>query len=109
MSGAHPAPPSHLAEETQRWWASVAEEFVLDEHHLRLLTLAAEAWDRCQEARQAIAEHGITFTDRFGQPKVRPEVAVERDSRIGFARMLRELALDVDPPPESPRSPGVGR
>lgn len=99
-----PKPPGHLRAPTRRWWRSVVEDFDLEAHHLRLLTRAAEAWDRGEEAREAVAKYGLTYTDRFGAPRARPEVAVERDSRIGFARLLRELALDVDTP-EAPRAP----
>ncbi|WP_348645712.1 P27 family phage terminase small subunit [Nitratireductor aquibiodomus] len=98
-------PPKHLRPATRRWFAAVLEEFDLEDHHIRLLTLAAEAWDRCQAAREYIDRNGMTFTDRFGQPKARPEVAIERDSRIGFARLIRELALDGVDAPEAPRSP----
>ncbi|MGX9574077.1 P27 family phage terminase small subunit [Mesorhizobium sp. f-mel] len=94
--------PAHLRPATRKWWRSVTEEYALEPHHLRLLTRASEAWDRGEEAREKIAEHGLTYTDRFGAPRSRPEVAVERDSRIGFARLLRELALDVETP-ETPR------
>ena len=97
--------PKHLKPATRKWFEDVCEEFVLEPHHVRILTLAAESWDRCCEAREAIEEHGITDLDRFDQPKVRPEVKVERDSRIAFARMMRELALDVEPPADSPRPP----
>lgn len=93
-----PKAPRHLQAATRRWWRSVVEDYQLEEHHVRLLTLAGEAWDRCQEARRALARHGMTYTDRFGAPKARPEVAIERDARTGFARLLRELDLDVDPP-----------
>jgi hypothetical protein len=65
-----------------------------------LLTLAGESWDRGQQAREIVDRDGMTFDDRFGQPKPRPEIAIERDSRIGFARLLRELALDIDAPAE---------
>ena len=95
-----PAAPAHLTAEARAWWESVVADYVLDAHHLRLLQLAAEAWDRGQQARRALKRHGTTYTDRFGQPKARPEVAIERDSRIAFARLLRELALDVDGPAE---------
>ena len=101
MKNEQPKPPSHLSAESREWWVSVVEDFKLDPHHLRLLTLAAEAWDRTQQARRALLKHGITYTDRFDQPKARPEVSIERDSRVAFARLLRELALDVDPPAES--------
>jgi len=105
-----PAPiraPRHLKLSTRRWWLSVLEDYQLESHHVRLLTLAGEAWDRCQEAREALKTHGLTFTDRFGQPHARPENTIERDSRIGFARLLRELALDVEPPRELGRPPGI--
>jgi phage terminase small subunit len=84
---------------------SVTTDFDLDPHHIQLLTLAAEAWDRGQQAREIIDSDGMTYTDRFGRPKPRPEVAIERDSRTSFARLLRELALDGVDGPEAPRAP----
>jgi P27 family predicted phage terminase small subunit len=103
-----PKAPKHLAAATRAWWDDVMGEFALEQHHVRLLTLAGEAWDRGQQARQVLEKTGLIFEDRFGQPKTRPEVAIERDSRIAFARLLRELALDVDAPAEGSRPPAVG-
>lgn len=104
-----PKPPKHLPRETRAWWSSVVQDFELEPHHIRLLTLAAEAWDRCQQARAILAKHGLTYEDRFGQPTARPEVGIERDSRIAFARLLRELDLDVEPPRGGSRPPALGR
>jgi len=101
-------PPKHLKPETAKWWGVVVGEFELEPHHVRLLTLAAEAWDRCQQARQIIDKEGLTYEDRFDQPVSRPEVAIERDSRISFSRLLRELALDTEPPRAAGRPPGLG-
>lgn len=100
-------PPEHLAPKTAAWWKRVVAEFALEEHHLRILQAACEAWDRMEQARTAIATLGLTYVDRFGAPKTRPEVKVENDSRIAFARMLRELGLDVAGPDEPPRMPRV--
>lgn len=99
--------PEHLAKSTRAWWESVVENWHLEDHHKRLLTLAGEAWDRAEQAREAIAEHGMTFVDRFDQPRARPEIAIERDSRLAFARLLRELCLDENEP-EPPRPPRAG-
>lgn len=101
------AAPEYLSEDAAAWWRQVNREFELEPHHLRLLTLAAEAWDRCQEARAILAASGLTYEDRFGAPRARPEIAVERDSRLAFARLLRELDLDAVPPPELLRPPAL--
>jgi phage terminase small subunit len=86
--------PEHLQPATQKWWRAVVKEWSLDEHHIKLLTLAGEAWDRCVQARETLAQEGTTFLDRFDQPRARPEIGIERDSRIAFSRLLRELDLD---------------
>lgn len=99
--------PKHLKPQTAAWFDAVCHEYTLEPHHIRILTLAAEAWDRGQQAREAIDWHGLTFNDRFGVPKARPEIAIERDSRIAFARLIRELGLDIEQP-EDPRPPRIG-
>lgn len=101
------AAPQHLSDDAAAWWREVNREFELEAHHLRLLTLAAEAWDRTRAAGDVIAKEGLTYEDRFGCPKARPEVAIQRDSTIAFARLLRELDLDLDGPAESPRAPAL--
>ena len=77
----------------------------LEAHHVRLLTLAAEAWDRGQQARELIAREGLTTPTRDGGVKLHPAVRVEDAARIAFARLLRELDLDTDPPGEAKRPP----
>jgi hypothetical protein len=76
-------------------------------HHLHTLLLACEAKDRCAEARKAIDEKGITFTDRFGSIRPNPACAIERDSRIGYIRAIRELRLDGGDG-DAPRPPSMG-
>ena len=96
-----PKPPKHLKPATKVWFKTVCSEYALEDHHIRLLTLAAEAYDRGEQARGVIAKSGMTYTDRYGCPKARPEVAIERDSRIAFARLCRELDLDAGQPAQS--------
>ena len=102
----NPTKPKHLQKETAAWWLSVVKEWELEDHHVRLLTLAAEAWDRACGAREILDKQGMTFIDRWDQPKARPEVAIERDSRIAFARLVRELDLDTGQQKEA-RPPGL--
>lgn len=99
--------PQHLSDDAAAWWCDVVAEFELEQHHIRLLTLAAEAWDRTRVAGAVIAEEGLTFVDRFGSPKPRPEVAIQRDSTIAFARLIRELDLDVTGNTEALRPPAI--
>ena len=103
-----PLPPSHLSEAMQAWWTAVLADYELSDHHLRLLEAACGAWDRMVEARTALNEHGLTYTDHNGAPKPRPETTIEKDSRIAFARLVRELDLDEAPPPQPRgRPPGL--
>jgi phage terminase small subunit len=104
-----PRPPKHLAPATRKWWADVVNTYVLEPHHQRLLTLAAESWDRAQQARELVAKEGLTFRDRFGCPRRHPATAIETENKIVYARMLRELDLDVDPPSEGTRPPSLRR
>ena len=80
----------------------VIADFELEPHNFRVLVKTGEAWDRSEQAREAIAAEGLTVVDRYGTPKAHPCVSIERDSRTAFVRGLRELALDVDAP-DAPR------
>lgn len=104
-----PKPPAHLRPPTAKWWGEVVAEYDLEGHHLRLLTLASEALDRCEQAREIIAAEGITLRTDGGGAKAHPAIAVERDSRLAFARLLRELALDgPEQASRPPRTPDYG-
>lgn len=101
-----PKPPAHLRAATRKWWAEIAETYSLEAHHFKLLTLAAEAWDRAQEARERIAADGAYLEDRFHQLRAHPAHAVERDARLAFAKLVRELALDGEGSALLPEIPG---
>jgi len=93
-----PQPPAHLGPETREWFRSVVADWALQSHHVRLLTLAAESWDRCQQAREILAKEGITIAGREGGVRPHPAVAIERDAKISFARLIAQLNLDVEEP-----------
>lgn len=101
-----PKPPKHLSSAAKAWWVHVNDEYLLEMHHKQLLLHACEAMDRCETARAALAIHGETYIDNHGNPRTRPEIAIERDSRLAFARLLRELDLDV-PPAQPTRPPSL--
>jgi phage terminase small subunit len=103
-----PKPPGHLSAASKRWWAAVVADFELGDHHRELLTLACEARDRGEQARKLLAKDGPVFVDRFGAPRAHPAVAIERDSRTAFARLVRELRLDDEPEDPDVRPPRLG-
>ncbi|MET4127165.1 P27 family phage terminase small subunit [Roseovarius sp. MBR-6] len=88
--------PSHLSPEAAQWWCEVVEAYALEPHHMKLLRLACESFDRCQQARAAIDRDGITVP-AGDSVKSHPAIAIERDSRLAFARILREMDLDTEP------------
>src|SRR5262245_39623989 len=93
----HAEPPAHLSSAVQGWWREVMRDFAPEPHHLRVMQLAGEAWDRAQAARESLEANGLVYIDRFDQPKARPEAAIARDNSVLFARLLRELGLDIVP------------
>jgi P27 family predicted phage terminase small subunit len=112
-SKAAPSSPQigHLSPDMRASYRRITRKWALSEHHRRLLICAAESHDRMCQARDVLATEGITVLDRHGQTRPHPAVGVERDSRIAFARMLRELGLsdeasDARPPRPTGRYQG---
>jgi P27 family predicted phage terminase small subunit len=94
-----PKPPAHLSADAKKWWREVVETYELESQHLRLLALAAEAWDRCQQARRIVSKEGLVVRDRHGTPKRHPAALAEENARLAFVRVLRELDLEGEPHP----------
>ena len=97
--------PRHLSNAMRKWVARVCEKYEVAENDFKLLVMAAESWDLAENARIVIRKRGVSYLDRFGQPRQRPECAVLRDSRIAFIRIMRELNLEHETPvaDESPK------
>lgn len=98
-----PKAPAYLQPATRGWWEAVTGRWDLEDHHVRLLTLAAEAWDRGQQAREAILRDGLTTETKDGGLRAHPAVRIESDCRLAFARLVRELDLDLEAPPAASR------
>lgn len=88
--------PRHLRAPGKRLWLGVMSDFeVLDAHSRELLRLAAEAVDRGEDARRAVARDGSFVPGRYaGSVHAHPGLAVARDSATLAARLLRELGVD---------------
>ena len=71
----------------------------LEEHHIRLLSTLAKTWDRLREVERRLDVEGLTVPSRQGT-KANPLVRIENDLRVVYARLLRELDLDLDAPAE---------
>jgi phage terminase small subunit len=93
--------PQHLRKETRKFFERIVADYEMSPHHLELLRLACEALDRATEARLAVEKAGAFFKNRHGEVKPHPGLAVERDNRALFGRLLRELNLDSEAPAEA--------
>jgi hypothetical protein len=96
--------PRHLSKSTRQWVRQIIDDYSLESHHLKILFSAGEALDRIGQARAQIERDGSYFTDRFGAPRPHPGLQIERDNRVCFVRMLRELNLSEDAPEARPAS-----
>lgn len=98
-------PPAGLKAAGKRLWQHIAESFELEEHDLILVTSLCETLDRKNQAEKELKVAGnLTFTNRHGEERQRPQVGIIRDCNILLARLRRELGLseipdDSRPPP----------
>jgi phage terminase small subunit len=88
-------PPKNLSTESKELWHYVYDNFELERHHVVTLKHLCKVNDRADQASKDVDAKGLTFIDKYGQIKSNPSVQIERDSRIAFARLLRELNLDT--------------
>jgi phage terminase small subunit len=103
-----PSAPAHLSPAARRWYKAVAALFVsLDPHEVEQLRLAAECLSRIEEARAALAEHGLLIRDRYGALKLNPAHDVLNRERRAFVQLCRELQLSEDEATAASRPPRV--
>ena len=94
--------PKHLQAEGGDFWEAVLFDYDLEEtHHLKLLENACVCVDRIAQARRKIRKNGGFYKDRWGIPKEHPAQKNERENKILFARLIRELNLDLETPGEN--------
>jgi P27 family predicted phage terminase small subunit len=89
-------PPSYVSADMKAWWREVTGRYRLVEHQLKLLEAACSAWDRMTAARKEVEAEGLSYRDSKNHRRPNPAVAIERDSRIAFARLVREMGLSTE-------------
>jgi len=88
-------PPRHLSRRMKAFWRLIFATRKLEPHEEAIFLNACLSFDRAEAARKVLQKEGLTFVDRFGQPRSRPENLVEHNNRLLFARLLKQLNLDV--------------
>ncbi len=98
--------PKHLTPASRKWARKILDAWVLEPHQVKLLVQAAEQLDRITEARERIkADGGPYFKNFRGEPRPHPALRDERDGRVTFARLVRELNLSEEA--GDPRPPAL--
>ena len=97
-----PKPTIKLCRPGMKFRKNVLNEIRFDEtHDFARIDLAAHTWDEIIECHKVIKSQGMFIEDRFGQLKENPALKTERDLKVVFCRILRELNLDIEPGKES--------
>ena len=98
-------PPRELSAAHRKLWAELTTEYgICDLGGLEVLRSGLQSLAQAEVAEQIVAEDGAVQTDRFGQKRAHPLLAVARDFRAQWQAALKALNLDVQP-----AQPGPGR
>ena len=100
----NPASSIRLGKVGQKFRRNILKERQFDEtHDFRRLDLACGCLDIIKECREKVETEGLFILDRFQVLKEHPAIKVEREQKIIFCRIIRELNLDL--PAEDSRPP----
>jgi phage terminase small subunit len=97
-------PPRHLLKGGKQLWVDIAGDYDLEAYQIEILRLLCECLDRLELCRKQLKKDGMFSVNRFGETKQHCALKEEREHRVLFARLARELNLDLELP-ESPRKP----
>lgn len=88
-----PRPVRGLKAAGKALWRTVCDEWELapDSEELVLLAHACRSEDIAATAQAALDEHGLTYEDRFGTPKERPEARILRQQRSAVASLVKQI------------------
>jgi hypothetical protein len=77
-------------------WRSVQATWSLSAPALELLRCAVESLSRADEAAEVVTREGLTFVDRWGQPRQHPAAVLELNHRGQAARYLQALGVTLE-------------
>ncbi len=77
-------------------WRSVQAAWALNAPALELLRCAVESLARADEAAEIVTREGLTFVDRWGQPRQHPAAVLELNHRGQAARYLQALGVTLE-------------
>ena len=98
--------PKHLKQAGKGFYLQIQREYVLESgQDWQRLEMACECLDVIAAAREEIEKSGEYYTDRWGAPKAHPGFSLIKDQKGLFVRLIREMALDLEGPPEAARPP----
>lgn len=89
-----PSARKEWPDSVRKLWRHVHEHYVLDRHHVAILTEACEMLSRAAQCRTAIETSGVTVIDRYGNPQPNKMLGEERSCANAGRLLLRELSLD---------------
>lgn len=81
--------------EANEFYQNVIENYSLEDHHEKLLMEASYCLDRIHAARMQVEKDGMYSKDRYGGTKPHPGLKEEKDNRLLFCKLLRELNLQA--------------
>lgn len=91
-----PPAPKGIGARARKLWKGLHGSWQFAPDELELLTLAVEACDRAHKAQALLDAQGVTITDRFGQAKEHPAVAIRTSAETSAARLLKQLGFHVE-------------
>ena len=73
-------PLKGLKAATRRWFVDVCTRWVLEEHHVKLLVVAARAFDEAEAAASIIRRDGIVLETRTGFRRPHPAIRIHNEA-----------------------------
>jgi P27 family predicted phage terminase small subunit len=103
-------PPRKLGKHGRSLWDAVMVEYgITDRGGIEILAQACEQLDEIESLAEEVNRDGRVIRSRNGPPKAHPAIRDIRQGRAVFAKLLKELGLNLESVKPMGRPPqGVG-